>query len=774
MTWFVFHNDRKFPLVVGATVTVGRDNTNDVVVSHERVSRLHAMLEINAETGGWQITDQSANGIFGTEGQIKTFTSDQTTTFALGSSRGPRIVISDDPQLNVGAVSGSAAIRQENERSTPPASGSGGKLTMLADITRFGRAEDNNVILQGALASAHHAHVLRTGNTLEVIDLASSRGTYVNGRRIIRQLLSPGDRVSMGGSTFLVTDSGELQPWKQSSGVSLEARNLTVRIGDAVLLQNMSFNLPPRSGLAVVGPSGSGKSTLLGALTGFSPASSGKVLVAERDLYNEYDELRFQIGLVPQTDLVPAQLHVRDALELAAKLRFPADTSDAQRSFRVTEVLDDLSLVERSELRIDKLSGGQRKRVSIALELLTKPALMFLDEPTSGLDPGLDRQVMILLREMADEGRTVVVVTHSVENLALADYLLVLAAGGHTAYFGPPQGAAEYFHVTDIPSVFEALEATSGTEWERRWRTHSANQLKAPQTSASSLDSPGLTGARSLKVSRPQGVWSQFLTLTARNIKVIASDRTYSTLLAVLPLVLALTGALVGNSFGLGPDPATGINPEARSLLLVLVLGSVFTGAATSIQELIKDRVIYRRERAVGLSRWAYIASKALVLGSISAIQGLIFAVLTLAGRSGPGDPLLFPGSLEISAIVVVATVTSCMLGLVLSTFLSSRDAALPTLVILTMVQVVFSGAIPLRFDALQKAIGWLLPGYWEFRSMAASVDLGVLVGPTETSQLWAHTTANFVGGMSVLAIMAAMFVAIAFFALGRHDPGRR
>ena len=181
-----------------------------------------------------------------------------------------------------------------------------------------------------------------------------------------------------------------------------------------------------------------------------------------RDLYLEYDDLRFQVGLVPQQDLVPAQLKVREALDYAARLRFPRDTQAAERTARVSEVMDDLALTPRADLRIDRLSGGQRKRVSVALEMLTKPSLLFLDEPTSGLDPGLDRQVMILLRELADAGRTVVVVTHSVENLGLADYLLVLAAGGFVAYFGPPAGAPAYFGVQDMPAVFLASRPRPG------------------------------------------------------------------------------------------------------------------------------------------------------------------------------------------------------------------------------------------------------------------------------------------------------------------------
>lgn len=770
MTWFAFGGGRRIPIVPGVPVTVGRDAGADLVLPGRRVSRQHVTVRID-DDGTCAVEDISSNGTFGSDGAVTTSIVQGTACFALGEASGPRLVISDRADLDLAAVLADFRPVGDDDDHVPlPDDAS--NLVMLDGVTRFGRARDNDVVLTGALASAYHAHVRRSGLLLEVIDLASERGTFVNGTRVTRQRLQPDDRVSMGGSSFVVTVEGTLAAVAEDSGQSLEADGLTVEIGTATLLNGVSFRLPPRKVLAVVGPSGSGKSTLLGGLTGFTPATRGRVLVGDRDLYAEYDDLRFQVGLVPQSDLVPAQLKVREALEYAARLRFPKDTSAADRDRRVDEVMADLGLIQRAELRIDRLSGGQRKRVSVALEMLTKPALLFLDEPTSGLDPGLDRQVMILLRELADAGRTVVVVTHAVENLGLADYLLVLAAGGYVAYYGPPDDAPAYFNVSDMPSVFLVLEGTPGPEWARRWResvnrtdTVSVAPVERPQTRATE---PG-----DLRVSRPRGTWSQFLTLTSRNLRVIASDRTYAALLVVLPLVLAATGFLVGSAAGLGlsEDPPF-LNPESRLLLMVLVLGSVFTGAATSIQELVKDRVIYQRERAVGLSRVAYIGSKALVLGVIAALQGLVFALLALVGRPGPEDPLVLPGTLEIAVIVAAATVASCMLGLVLSGFLPTRDAALPALVIATMVQVVFSGAIPLRFDRLLDLVGWMMPAYWEFRAMASSVGLdGLLGNPADPT--WPQESSEWWLSMAVLCAMSVVFIVVAIVVTGRHDPGR-
>lgn len=770
--WFVFSGNRRMAIAPGLSVVVGRDEKCDLVIDNSRISRRH--LEIRADDGGWHVADISSNGTFGRTGRVTTASGKDLLILSLGSMRGPLVIISSDPDTNVDAVTAGFAVGPFDGDASSSSHVSAANITLLSGVTRFGRSLDNDVVLQGALASAHHAHVITGADgALEVVDLASFRGTFVNGIRVSRKQLTTGDRVSMGGSVFLVTESGALTPVTQSNGQPLEVRDLSVDVGAVTLLHNVSFTVPERNVVAVIGPSGSGKSTLLGALTGFSPASSGQVLVGERDLYRDYDELRFQIGLVPQADLVPAQLKVQQALDYAARLRFPRDTTRDERSARVSAVMEDLSLTSRSDLRIDRLSGGQRKRVSVALELLTQPSMLFLDEPTSGLDPGLDRQVMVLLREMADAGRTVVVVTHAVENLGLADQILILAAGGFVAYYGPPQEAPNYFNVPDLPTVFLALDTAPGEEWARRWREHQARTHSSTNSTKKTVAAD--TQGEPSRISKPAGTFGQFRTLTMRNAQVIFADRTYSLLLLILPLVLAVTGFLVGTADGLGQGPGdkSFLNPDARLLLMVLVLGSVFTGGATSIQELVKDRVIYQRERAVGLSRAAYVTSKALVLALISGVQGFVFAVLSLIGRPGPTDPLVLPGHLDIAVIVSLGTITACMLGLVLSALLPSRDAALPALVIATMIQVVFSGAIPLRFTWLLDAMGWMMPGYWEFEAMAASVDLDLLLGP-QSSQDWPHSPLAWWTSVAVLGFMALFLVLIAIGVTGRHDPGKR
>lgn len=775
MTWYLYASGRRMALAPGIEYRLGRAPDCDVVLSGERLSRTHLLLTAAEDDSGWQLRDRSSNGSFSSQGRVRSVAGDQQLALALGSPTGPVIVVSREPRLaheEIRALAhGIAPGEHVTLGDTPAEPGApGGQV-------RLGRAPDNDIVLPSLLASEHHALVLSGPAGWELLDLNSARGTFVQGERVRRAPLTDGDVVSLGGSSFTFR-RGRLEPRGARGGVPVEACAITVRTGSAVLIHEVSFRAEPRTVTAVIGPSGSGKSTLLNALTGLRPAQSGRVLIDGGDFYSRYEEMRFWVGAVPQADLVPAQLRVREALEFAARLRFPKDTPADARRARVSEVLEELGLADRGDLRIDRLSGGQRKRVSVALELLTRPQILFLDEPTSGLDPGLDRQVMMLLRELADDGRTVFVVTHAVENLTLADRLIVLAAGGWLAYDGPPQEVLAHFQVPDMPAVFTTLEATPGHEWAVRWSRHRPVRGTGAAGDGTRAEDSEATraghGSGPLALAKPVGGLSQLSTLVLRNLRTILADPGYVGLLVLLPVILGLAGALVGSRDGLGPGSSPGgLNPEARSLLLVIALGCVFTGAATSIQELVKERVIYQRERAVGLSAAAYVASKGLVLGTIAAVQGFAYALITLAGRPGPAAPLVLPAHLEIAAVASLATVCAAMTGLAISAVLPSREMAMPVLVVLTISEVILSGAIPLRVDWVVDTVGWAMAAHWQFSAMASSIDLAALLGPAAAGATWPHAASGYLTAAAVLLAMSAGMLILAIALNRRHDPGR-
>ena len=307
---------------------------------------------------------------------------------------------------------------------------------------KIGRATDNDIVIPDVLASRHHATLVPTPAGTEIRDNRSINGTFVNGARVDSAMLRDGDAVTIG-NVDLVFAGGTLARRTETEAATrtggLEVHGVTWTIeGNKTLLDNISLAARPGTLTAVIGPSGAGKSTFARLVAGYTHPTTGQVSFEGHDVHAEYASLRSRIGMVPQDDVVHGELTVRQALMYAAELRLPPDTTKADREQVVNEVLEELEMTKHLDTRVDKLSGGQRKRASVALELLTGPSLLILDEPTSGLDPALDRQVMTMLRQLADAGRVVLVVTHSLTYLDVCDQVLLLAPGGKTAFYGPP------------------------------------------------------------------------------------------------------------------------------------------------------------------------------------------------------------------------------------------------------------------------------------------------------------------------------------------------
>jgi ABC-type multidrug transport system ATPase subunit/pSer/pThr/pTyr-binding forkhead associated (FHA) protein len=690
----------------------------------------------------------------------------------------------------------------------------GGKATI-----RIGRDPSNDLVITDLLASRRHAEFTTGITGGEIVDLGSANGTYVNGRRITgRVALSEGDIVGIGRHQLrLVGD--ELLEYEDTGDLTFVASELTVKVpvgrshqgGEKILLDGVGFTLPPRSMLAVVGPSGAGKSTLLGALTGIRPASSGSVTYAGRDLYAEYDDLRQRIGLVPQEDIWHTALTVRQALEYGAELRFPSDVSEGERNARIDEVLAELELSEQQHNRgSGQLSGGQKKRTSTALELLTKPSLLFLDEPTSGLDPDLDSEVMMKLRDLADDGRTVVVVTHSTLNLHVCDLLLVLAEGGHLAYLGRPEDALTYFGARSYSEMFHTLKGRPPREWAQRFR-QTDDYRRHVMGSVTGITS---TRRTDLPPLRQQSIGKQFGVLCRRYLSVIAADRAYLGILIALPVILAAISRIVPAPDGLG-FASTNANLQARQLLLVIVLGSVLMGAASAVREIVKERPIYQRERSIGLSAQAYLWSKVVVLSVIVTGQAILLTVLGLVGRKGAADPVVLGSTIvEVAVAVVVLTIASAMIGLLISAWVNNADKAMPMLVLMIMVQLVFSGGlVPLAGRPGLQQVSYVVPARWGFAMTASTVNLHAIETirapkfcaqleqaqaqgelpadlvassdakeiqdlchhkPPVSDALWKHSSATWLGDLVALLALSALSILGVSILLRRLEPKRR
>ncbi|WP_055619736.1 FHA domain-containing protein [Streptomyces sp. JHA19] len=750
----------------GRDYHVGRDPLSDIVIDDARVSWHHAVLR--PEDGHWTLDDEnSTNGTY-TEGhRVDHRDVGPGTVIRFGNpADGPRAVLLDRPAP-------AATPERPSAVSMPSRTGTFRQPTNVRPLPtrtiRVGRAADNDLVVDDLIVSRHHAELRALPDgTYEITDLGSHNGTYLNGTPVTTAPIAEGDIVGIGHSAFCLVGD-QLQEYVDTGEVSLEVQDLAVAVDHArkTLLDHVSFPVGEKCLLAVVGPSGAGKSTLLNALTGQRPADHGTVLYDGRDLYHDYAELRQRIGLVPQDDILHGQLTVRSALSYAAELRFPQDTAKAERRARVDEVIHELGLEQRAGQPVHSLSGGQRKRVSVALELLTKPSLLFLDEPTSGLDPGMDRSVMHMLRGLADDGRTVIVVTHSVLSLDVCDRLLVLAPGGRIAYYGPPDEALAYFGFDHWPEAFEAFERDRDRDWAGDYRVSPQHRRYI----ADATGQPRQDRADPVVITpppRPRSRGAQLRTLIRRYAAALSADRTFLIIMIALPFVMGVMArALAGSRL---------TQETAMNALLILCVGGVLTGAANAVRELVKERVIYQRERAVGLSRSAYLMSKVVVLGTITVLQAVVLTLVALLGvdlGAPRGEGVLLPPLVEIIIAVALLAFTAMMLGLVVSALVRKEEVTMPLLVLLAIVQVVFCGAL-LQLHGVPglEQLSWLVPSRWALGAMAGTVELSRIVpGDLTGDPLFEHSAAIWLFNIGMLVVLSLIFGFLVSRLLRRREP---
>ncbi|ULE33723.1 FHA domain-containing protein [Mycobacterium sp. IDR2000157661] len=621
---------------------------------------------------------------------------------------------------------------------------------------KIGRATDNDIVVPDVLASRHHATLVPTAAGTEIRDNRSINGTFVNGTRVESALLHDGDNVTIG-NIDLVFSGGTLMRGTGTEAATrtggLEVHGVTWTIeNDKTLLENISIAARPGTLTAVIGPSGAGKSTFARLVAGYTHPTTGTVTFEGHNVHAEYASLRSRIGMVPQDDVVHGQLTVRQALMYAAELRLPPDTTKADREQVVMQVLEELEMTNHLETRVDKLSGGQRKRASVALELLTGPSLLILDEPTSGLDPALDRQVMTMLRQLADAGRVVLVVTHSLTYLDVCDEVLLLAPGGKTAFYGPPNQIGPSMGTTNWADIFSTV-AGDPDGANRRFLDQSGPPPPPPPTEQpSELGSPTSTSVR-----------RQFSTIARRQVRLIVSDRGYFLFLAVLPFIMGVLSLSVPGDVGFGvPVPAIqgGAAPnEPGQILVLLNVGAIFMGTALTIRALIGERAIFRREQAVGLSTTAYLLAKVFVFAIFALLQSAIVVSINVWGKSwGPGavtsGAVIGNRTLELYVDVAACCVAAAMTGLALSALAKSNEQIMPLLVIAIMSQLVFQGGmIPVTGRVVLDQLSWITPARWGFAATASTIDLIRLVpGPlTPQDSHWRHTPSAWLFNMGML-----------------------
>jgi len=638
-----------------------------------------------------------------------------------------------------------------------------GAIQQPADSVTIGRSTDNDIVIQDVLASRHHAFLTQTPLGSEIRDAHSVNGTFVNGVRVGSAILTEGDVVTIGNVDLVFTRDTlvrRIEAATRTGGLEVNAVCFTVEHGKQ-LLDHISLTARPGTLTAIIGGSGAGKTTLSRLIAGYTCPTSGTVTFEGHNIHAEYASMRSRVGMVPQDDVVHRQLTVNQALGYAAELRLPPDTSKADREQVVAQVLEELELTKHADTRVDKLSGGQRKRASVALELLTGPSLLILDEPTSGLDPALDRQVMMMLRQLADAGRVVLVVTHSVAYLDICDQILLLAPGGKTAFLGPTTQISAAMGTTNWADIFAKVGADPD-EANRRFLAENRPPPTPPSESRpADLGEPVHTN-----------VLRQFSTIARRQVRLVISDRGYTVFLALLPFLIGILSTTVRGKTGYGMgDPLSNSPNQPDQILVMLIVGAVFMGTALTIRDLVGERPIFRREQAVGLSTGAYLAAKIAVFSSFAIVQAAIATTISVVRWHQPLAKAVMLGnsSFELFVDVAACCVASALLGLALSAIAKSQDQIMPLLVVAIMSQLVFCGGLIWVTDRLVlDQLSWATPARWGYAAAASTIDTHrLVVGPTDPKdQHFAHTKSAWSFDIAMLAVLCVVYTAIVWWKL--------
>lgn len=671
---------------------------------------------------------------------------------------------------NVGAMAPHANL------ANPQMANNLGRRTGVVALKQLviGRDPSCGLTLQDPLASRFHAELTIGPGGGRIKDLGSANGTYVNGQRIQEIRLNEGDLIEIAHTQFLLIDDQLEQHF--AYGLPLQAQGLDVTVGDGLrILRDINFMLPAGSMTAIVGPSGSGKSTLLNALTGRRKADKGRVFLGGRDLYAAQESIGRSIGFVPQDDPVHETLSVKKALTAAAKLRLPSDTNKAEIAKDVAETAEDLGLTARLGTRVAALSGGQRKRVSVGYEMVSAPQALILDEPTSGLDPGLERDLMLNLRELANRGTTTVVVTHSVQSLELCDRVIVLAPGGRAVFIGKPDNVAAYFGCPNIASVFNLLSSRPADAWTESYIEESGYERFAAVSNASQ------------KVSPPKrSFFKDLAVLTKRYVASLFGDKKKLAIMLLQPPLIGLIVSFTLGTSALSNAPG-GLNTYYYVLITVLVM--TWFGTFNSVREIVDERKVFRRERSVGVSSTAFVLSKWLVLFVVIVIQAALFhfvASIRMSPRIGP-SPLLSNGELEFVLALVGVGIACVGIGLIISSLSKDAVMAVVSLPLFLISIVLFSGLLlPTEGRTGFEEASWVNPVQWGGSAAAVSIDLQnangcntsdqkddeslsdfmerVLTPKLNCSDRWEPTVANQTMNFSMLSLISFVMLLLAGF----------
>lgn len=693
----------------------GRDaDKNDIVLQSAVVSRTHGKFKITPE-GLWYADLGSLNGTWVEDGSGRKFIKSSTSY----------VRIKDGDMLRVQAEDkegGSVLIlyREEkalNKEQSVSAEGklAGGrqrwqKCSLQSGKVTIGRGHENDIVLDHPGVSRIHAVIEKSGEGYVITDCRSTNGVMVNEHVLYeKRKLHEKDVIRILNSVFLYT--GDSIFYKSAlQGVSLNVRhmNKTVAKGKKIL-DDVSLDIESNEFVAIIGGSGAGKSTLMNAISGFDKKKEGKVLFSGMDLDENFSILKSLIGYVPQQDIIYENLTLKRMLLHTAKLKMPKDITKEEIDRRIAQVLEMVELSEHQDTYIRKLSGGQKKRASIAVELLADPSLFFLDEPTSGLDPGTEKKLMQTLSKLSkSQGKTIIMVTHTTQSLDLCDKVIFMGQGGRMCFCGTCEEAKMFFDTDNLVDIYNKM-----AEEPKLWAEQYQNCMP--------LESVQETGNRgALKRRKTSGIRQLFI-LTARYAELIKNDLPRLGMLFLQPVLIALLLGIVAD------DQVFEIYESTKSILFALSCAGIWIGLFNSIQEICKERTILKREYMGNLKLWSYTLSKFLIQMILGAIQAVIMVLVFKISIGIPEKGILLKNSFPELFVTMWLTITASMaLGFVISALVKSGDKAMTCAPFVLIIQLLFSGIL-FELKGLGNQIAKITISKWSVESLGSIANLNDL-----------------------------------------------
>lgn len=760
---------------------LGRDRTvADLVVPDQWliISNCHATLQKEGED--YRIYDgdgskPSTNGLFINRQRI-------TARKGYLLENGTEIQIGNNPQNQILLTYSNPA---SSKNRTLPKNRS---IDLKQRSVLLGRSPNANLQLDAPIVSQRHATIEADAQGRYILQDYSTHGVFINKQRVNgAAVLMEGAMIQIGPFT-LVRRRDELIVLDQGNNIRLDACNLVLTVkddkGQRRLLDDISLVVEPGQFVALVGGSGTGKSTLLRSLLGIEPIQ-GQVLLNGDDLRTNFNIYRTQIGYVPQEDIIHRDLTVAEVLTYGAQLRLPSDSDINQE---VDKTLAEIEMSDRRHILVRQLSGGQRKRVSIGVELLANPKLFFLDEPTSGLDPGLDQKMMQLLRKFADQNRAIILVTHATSNIKLCDRLAFLGRGGRLCYFGSPAEAIKFFNVAEdnFAYIYNELEPSHDAEEQvKQWRDRFQNSTYYQQYIGDRLSTdnqPYLSTSPPKPVQISPG--RQLLILQERYLKLILRDRLYLGLsLLTAPIGIALIPLAIKDKHPLilPPESDPTLAPLALRVLFVFTCAAIWVGLASSLHEIVKESAIYLRERLVNLGLFPYLTSKVTILSALALVQTLFIAIVILIGFKSP-HPDLIPWPLGFGITTFLTLLTSISLGLLISSVVKNSSQANSALPLVLLPQIIFSGVL-FKMTGIAEKISWFMLSRWSIGALGTIVNVNGMVPepiyapdgtilplPFEKTPVYDATWQNLTLNWGLLCLHAIIYLALTFWMQKRKD----